>query len=55
VCCRSWSTVGAASNLKEFIEYARTNRVNSARGRSAPSAHIFAQALNEKYGLKIEV
>ena len=44
-----------ASNLKEFIEYARTNRVNFGSWALGSSAHIFAQALNEKYGLKIEV
>ncbi len=44
-----------ASNLKEFIEYARSNRVNFGSWALGSSAHIFAQALNEKYGLKIEV
>ena len=44
-----------ASNLKEFIEYARTNRVNFGSWALGSSAHIFAQGLNEKYGLKIEV
>ncbi|MCX7361092.1 MAG: tripartite tricarboxylate transporter substrate binding protein [Alphaproteobacteria bacterium] len=44
-----------ASNLKEFIEYARTNKVNFGSWALGSSAHIFAQGLNEKYGLKIEV
>jgi tripartite-type tricarboxylate transporter receptor subunit TctC len=43
------------SNLKEFIEYAKTNKVNFGSWALGSSAHIFAQALNEKYGLKIEV
>jgi tripartite-type tricarboxylate transporter receptor subunit TctC len=43
------------SNLKEFVEYARTNKVNFGSWAIGSSAHIFAQALNEKYGLKIEV
>ena len=43
------------SNLKEFVEYAKTNKVNFGSWAIGSSAHIFAQALNEKYGLKIEV
>ncbi len=43
------------SNLKEFVDYARTNKVNFGSWALGSSAHIFAQALNEKYGLKIEV
>ena len=43
------------ANLKQFIEYARTNRVNFGSWALGSSAHVFAQGLNEKYGLKIEV
>ncbi|MFO1161023.1 MAG: tripartite tricarboxylate transporter substrate binding protein [Reyranellaceae bacterium] len=44
-----------ATNLKEFIDYARTNKVNFGSWAIGSAAHIFAQALNEKFGLKIEV
>ena len=44
-----------ATNLKEFIEYARGNKVNFGSWAIGSAAHIFAQALNEKFGLKIEV
>ena len=44
-----------ATNLKEFVEYARTNKVNFGSWAIGSSAHIFAQALNEKFNLKIEV
>ncbi|CAN5832446.1 tripartite tricarboxylate transporter substrate binding protein [soil metagenome] len=44
-----------AANLKEFVEYARTNKVNFGSWALGSSAHIFAQGLNEKFGLKIEV
>jgi tripartite-type tricarboxylate transporter receptor subunit TctC len=43
------------SNLKEFVEYARTNKVNFGSWALGSSAHVFAQGLNEKFGLKIEV
>ena len=43
------------SNLKELIDYARGNRVNFGSWAPGSAAHIFAQALNEKFGLKIEV
>jgi tripartite-type tricarboxylate transporter receptor subunit TctC len=43
------------SNLKEFVEYARTNKVNFGSWALGSSAHIFAQGLNEKFGLKMEV
>ena len=43
------------SNLKEFVEYARNNKVNFGSWALGSSAHIFAQGLNEKFGLKIEV
>jgi len=44
-----------ATNLKEFIAYAKTNKVNFGSWALGSSAHIFAQALNEKYGLQMEV
>lgn len=44
-----------AANLKDFVEYARTNKVNFGSWALGSAAHIFAQGLNEKYGLKIEV
>lgn len=44
-----------AANLKEFVEYARANKVNFGSWAIGSSAHIFAQTMNEKYGLKIEV
>ena len=44
-----------ATNLKEFIEYAKKNKVNWGSWALGSSAHIFAQGLNEKYGLNIEV
>jgi tripartite-type tricarboxylate transporter receptor subunit TctC len=43
------------SNLKEFIEYAKKNKINFGSWALGSSAHIFAQALNEKYDLKMEV
>jgi tripartite-type tricarboxylate transporter receptor subunit TctC len=42
-------------NLKEFVEYAKANKVNFGSWALGSSAHIFAQGLNEKFGLKIEV
>ena len=44
-----------ATNLRELVEYARTNKVNFGSWALGSSAHIFAQGLNDKYGLKIEV
>jgi len=43
------------ANLKEFVEYARKNKVNFGSWALGSSAHIFAQGLNEKFGLQIEV
>lgn len=43
------------SNLKEFVEYARSNRVNFGAWAIGSSAHAFAQALNEKFKLNIEI
>jgi tripartite-type tricarboxylate transporter receptor subunit TctC len=44
-----------AANLEEFVAYARTNKVNFGSWAIGSAAHIFAQTLNEKYGLSIEV
>src|SRR3954447_4317031 len=43
------------SNLTEFVEYAKKNKVNFGSWALGSSAHIFAQGLNEKFGLKMEV
>jgi tripartite-type tricarboxylate transporter receptor subunit TctC len=43
------------SNLKEFVAYAKANKVNFGSWALGSSAHVFAQALNEKFGLTIEV
>ena len=42
-------------DLKSFITYAKTNKINWGSWALGSSAHIFAQRLNEKYGLAIEV
>ena len=42
-------------NLREFVEYARKNKVNFGSWALGSSAHVFAQGLNEKFGLQIEV
>jgi tripartite-type tricarboxylate transporter receptor subunit TctC len=44
-----------ATNLKEFVDYARGHKVNFGSWAIGSAAHIFAQGLNEKFGLKIEV
>ncbi len=43
------------SNLKELVEYARKNKVNFGSWALGSSAHVFAQGLNQKYGLNMEV
>src|SRR5262245_48220568 len=43
------------TNLKEFVDYAKKNKVNFGSWAIGSSAHVFAQALNEKYGLSIEI
>lgn len=43
------------SNLKEFVEYARKNKVNFGSWALGSSAHIFAQGLNEKFKLGMEI
>jgi tripartite-type tricarboxylate transporter receptor subunit TctC len=42
-------------DLKSFIEYAKNNKVNFGSWAMGSSAHIFAQTLNEKYGLTMEI
>lgn len=42
-------------DLKSFIAYAKNNKVNFGSWALGSSAHIFAQTLNEKYGLTMEV
>ena len=43
------------TNLKDFVEYARKNKVNFGSWAIGSSAHVFAQKLNEQFGLSIEV
>ncbi|MFN4017050.1 MAG: Bug family tripartite tricarboxylate transporter substrate binding protein [Reyranella sp.] len=49
------SVPAEVKDLKSFIEYAKKNKVNFGSWALGSSAHIFAQTLNEKYGLAIEV
>lgn len=42
-------------DLQSFIEYAKGKRINWGSWALGSSSHIFAQHLNEKYGLTIEV
>ena len=42
-------------DLKSFIAYAKNNKVNFGSWALGSSAHIFAQTLNEKYGLTMEI
>jgi tripartite-type tricarboxylate transporter receptor subunit TctC len=42
-------------DLRALIDYARTRRINWGSWALGSSSHIFAQRLNEKYGLAIEV
>ena len=44
-----------AKNLKEFVEYAKTNKVNFGTWAMGSSGHVVAQKLNELYGLKMEI
>src|SRR5262245_25428050 len=44
-----------AANLREFVEYARNRKVNWGSFAQGSQAHIFAQGLNQKFGLQIEV
>ena len=42
-------------NIKEFIEYARNNKVSFGSWAPGSAAHIVCAKLNELYGLKMEV
>jgi tripartite-type tricarboxylate transporter receptor subunit TctC len=42
-------------DLKSFIAYAKGQKINWGSWALGSSSHIFAQRLNEKYGLSIEV
>lgn len=43
------------NNIKELIEYAKTNRVSFGSWAPGSSAHIVCAKLNEIYGVKMEV
>ncbi len=49
------STPAEVKDLKSLIDYARTHKINWGSWALGSSSHIFAQRLNEKYGLAIEV
>ncbi|HSH98960.1 MAG TPA: tripartite tricarboxylate transporter substrate binding protein [Reyranella sp.] len=42
-------------DLQSFIDYAKAKKINWGSWALGSSSHIFAQRLNEKYGLSIEV
>jgi len=42
-------------DLRSFIDYAKGKKINWGSWALGSSSHIFAQRLNEKYGLSIEV
>lgn len=42
-------------DLRSFIDYAKGKKINCGSWALGSSSHIFAQRLNEKYGLSIEV
>ncbi len=49
------STPAEVKDLRSFIEYAKGRKINWGSWALGSSSHIFAQRLNEKYGLSIEV
>jgi tripartite-type tricarboxylate transporter receptor subunit TctC len=49
------STPADVKDLKSFIAYAKGQKINWGSWALGSSSHIFAQRLNEKYGLSIEV
>jgi len=49
------STPPEVKDLKSFIEYAKGKKINWGSWALGSSSHIFAQRLNERYGLSIEV
>ena len=51
----SKTTPEEVKDLKSFIEWAKGRKLNWGSWALGSSSHIFAQRLNEKYGLSIEV
>jgi tripartite-type tricarboxylate transporter receptor subunit TctC len=49
------STPAEVRDLRSFIAYARDKKINWGSWALGSSSHIFAQRLNERYGLAIEV
>ena len=49
------STPAEVKDLRSFIEYAKGRKINWGSWALGSSSHIFAQRLNEKYGLSLEV
>ena len=49
------SMPAGVKDLKSFIAYAKGQKINWGSWALGSSSHIFAQRLNEKYGLSIEV
>ena len=49
------SVPAEVKDLKSFIAYAKGKKINFGSWALGSSAHIFAQTLNEKYGLTMEV
>jgi tripartite-type tricarboxylate transporter receptor subunit TctC len=49
------SLPAGVKDLRSFIDYARGRKINWGSWALGSSSHIFAQRLNEKYGLAIEV
>jgi tripartite-type tricarboxylate transporter receptor subunit TctC len=49
------STPSEVKDLKSFIAWAKDKKVNWGSWALGSSSHIFAQRLNEKYGLSVEV
>ena len=57
-CCRSWCTSRCRPRSRTSSRsstYAKDNKINFGSWALGSSSHIFAQRLNEKYGLAIEV
>jgi tripartite-type tricarboxylate transporter receptor subunit TctC len=49
------STPAEVKDLRSFIDYAKNHKINWGSWSLGSSSHIFAQRLNELYGLGIEV
>ena len=52
VCAAHKST--GATNVKEFVEYARRSKTNAGTWGAGTAAHIVITELNKKFGLQIE-